>query len=384
MAILVTGGAGYIGSHTVLALLERGDDVVVLDNLCNASREAINRVEKLAGKKATFIEGDVLDRACLRDLFASNSISAVIHFAALKAVGESTRMPLEYYENNVAGTVVLLEEMRNAGVWNFIFSSSATVYGANAPVPYVETTPIGGTTSPYGTSKLMVEFIIRDFAKAEPHFKTIALRYFNPVGAHESGEIGEDPTGIPNNLLPYIAQVAIGRLDKLGVFGGDYDTPDGTCLRDYIHVVDLAEGHLKALDHLGKIEGYKAYNLGGGKGFSVLEMIKAFEKASGKPIPFEIKPRRDGDLPAVLGGCLAGKPGTGLAGFAWYRCDDARYVELAVEESGWVSLGFIRLQPFKRTRPSCRVLCLKLIIVIFAIIGVFLVALTYQRFSSRG
>ncbi|WP_288426545.1 UDP-glucose 4-epimerase GalE, partial [uncultured Pantoea sp.] len=214
------------------------------------------------------------------------------------AVGESTRMPLEYYENNVSGTVVLLEEMRNAGVWNFIFSSSATVYGANAPVPYVETTPIGGTTSPYGTSKLMVEFIIRDFAKAEPKFKTIALRYFNPVGAHESGEIGEDPTGIPNNLLPYIAQVAIGRLDKLGVFGGDYDTPDGTCLRDYIHVVDLAEGHLKALDHLDKIEGYKAYNLGGGKGFSVLEMIKAFEQASGKPIPFEIKPRRDGDLPA--------------------------------------------------------------------------------------
>jgi len=222
----------------------------------------------------------------------------VIHFAALKAVGESTRMPLEYYENNVAGTVVLLEEMRDAGVWNFIFSSSATVYGADAPVPYVETTPIGGTTSPYGTSKLMTEFVMRDFAKAEPKFKAIALRYFNPVGAHESGEIGEDPAGIPNNLLPYIAQVAIGRLEKLGVFGGDYDTPDGTCLRDYIHVVDLAEGHLKALDYLSKVEGYTAFNLGGGKGVSVLEMIKAFEKASGKAIPFEIKPRRDGDLPA--------------------------------------------------------------------------------------
>ncbi|MGX9241346.1 UDP-glucose 4-epimerase GalE [Pantoea dispersa] len=298
MAILVTGGAGYIGSHTVLALLARGDDVVVLDNLCNASREAINRVEKLAGKKAVFVEGDIRDRACLRDLFASNDISAVIHFAALKAVGESTRMPLEYYENNVAGTVVLLEEMRAAGVWNFIFSSSATVYGADAPVPYVETTQIGGTTSPYGTSKLMIEFVMRDFAKAEPNFKAIALRYFNPVGAHESGEIGEDPSGIPNNLLPYIAQVAIGRLDKLGVFGDDYDTPDGTCQRDYIHVVDLAEGHLKALDHLPKVEGYKAYNLGGGKGFSVLEMIKAFEQASGKQIPFEFKPRRDGDLPA--------------------------------------------------------------------------------------
>ncbi|MEB5972608.1 UDP-glucose 4-epimerase GalE [Pantoea dispersa] len=298
MAILVTGGAGYIGSHTVLALLARGDDVVVLDNLCNASREAINRVEKLAGKKAVFVEGDIRDRACLRDLFASNDISAVIHFAALKAVGESTRMPLEYYENNVAGTVVLLEEMRAAGLWNFIFSSSATVYGADAPVPYVETTPIGGTTSPYGTSKLMIELVMRDFAKAEPNFKAIALRYFNPVGAHESGEIGEDPSGIPNNLLPYIAQVAIGRLDKLGVFGDDYDTPDGTCQRDYIHVVDLAEGHLKALDHLPKVEGYKAYNLGGGKGFSVLEMIKAFEQASGKQIPFEFKPRRDGDLPA--------------------------------------------------------------------------------------
>ena len=298
MAILVTGGAGYIGSHTVLALLQRGDDVVVMDNLSNASRESVNRVEKLAGKKATFVEGDILDRACLRDIFASNSISAVIHFAGLKAVGESTRKPLEYYENNVSGTVVLLEEMRNAGIYNFIFSSSATVYGANAPVPYVETTPIGGTTSPYGTSKLMVEQIMQDYAKADSQFKAIALRYFNPVGAHESGEIGEDPNGIPNNLLPYIAQVAIGRLDKLGIFGDDYPTKDGTGVRDYIHVVDLAEGHLKALDHLNQVQGYKAYNLGAGKGFSVMEMVKAFEKASGKPIPYDIKPRRDGDLAA--------------------------------------------------------------------------------------
>lgn len=298
MAILVTGGAGYIGSHTVLALLQRGDDVVVMDNLSNASRESINRVEKLAGKKATFVEGDILDRACLRDIFASNAISAVIHFAGLKAVGESTRKPLEYYENNVSGTVVLLEEMRNAGIYNFIFSSSATVYGANAPVPYVETTPIGGTTSPYGTSKLMVEQIMQDYAKADSQFKAIALRYFNPVGAHESGEIGEDPNGIPNNLLPYIAQVAIGRLDKLGIFGDDYPTKDGTGVRDYIHVVDLAEGHLKALDHLEQVQGYKAYNLGAGKGFSVMEMVKAFEKASGKPVPYEIKPRRDGDLAA--------------------------------------------------------------------------------------
>ncbi|RWR01195.1 UDP-galactose-4-epimerase [[Pantoea] beijingensis] len=298
MAILVTGGAGYIGSHTVLALLERGDDVVVLDNLSNASRESLNRVEKLAGKKVTFCEGDILDRACLRDIFASNDISSVIHFAGLKAVGESTRKPLEYYENNVSGTVVLLEEMRTAGIFRFIFSSSATVYGANAPVPYVETTPIGGTTSPYGTSKLMVEQVMQDCAQADSRFKAIALRYFNPVGAHESGDIGEDPNGIPNNLLPYIAQVAIGRLEKLGIFGDDYDTEDGTGVRDYIHVVDLAEGHLKALDHLSLIDGYKAYNLGAGKGYSVLEMVRAFERASGKVIAYQISPRRQGDLAA--------------------------------------------------------------------------------------
>lgn len=298
MAILVTGGAGYIGSHTVLSLLARGDDVVVLDNLSNASRESVNRVEKLTGKAATFHEGDILDRACLRDIFSSHDISAVIHFAGLKAVGESTRKPLEYYQNNVTGTLVLLEEMRSAGVNQFIFSSSATVYGADAPVPYVETTPIGGTTSPYGTSKLMVEQILRDYAKANPEFKTIALRYFNPVGAHESGLIGEDPNGIPNNLLPYIAQVAIGRLEKLGIFGDDYPTKDGTGVRDYIHVMDLAEGHLKALDHLPAIAGYKAYNLGAGKGYSVLEMVKAFEKASGRPVPYQVSPRRDGDLAA--------------------------------------------------------------------------------------
>jgi len=298
MAILVTGGAGYIGSHTVLALLQRGDDVVVLDNLCNASQEALARVAKLTGRQAAFVEGDIRDRACLQSLFAAHRITDVIHFAALKAVGESTRMPLEYYENNVSGTLVLLEEMRRAGIWNFIFSSSATVYGADAPVPYVETTPIGGTTSPYGTSKLMIELVLQDFAKAEPQFNTIALRYFNPVGAHESGEIGEDPSGIPNNLLPYIAQVAIGKLPQLGVFGGDYPTPDGTCQRDYIHVMDLAEGHLKALDHLQQTQGYRAYNLGAGKGYSVLEMIRAFEQASGCTIPFEIKPRRAGDLAA--------------------------------------------------------------------------------------
>ncbi|EXU75223.1 UDP-glucose 4-epimerase GalE [Erwinia mallotivora] len=298
MAILVTGGAGYIGSHTVLTLLERGDEVVVLDNLSHASAESVSRVELLTGKKTTFIEGDILDRSCLRDLFSRHNISAVIHFAGLKAVGESTRMPLEYYQNNVTGTLVLLEEMRAAGVNQFIFSSSATVYGADAPVPYVETTQIGGTTSPYGTSKLMVEFILRDYAKANPDFKVIALRYFNPVGAHESGQIGEDPNGIPNNLLPYIAQVAIGRLEKLGIFGDDYPTKDGTGVRDYIHVMDLAEGHLKALDHLPAITGYKAYNLGAGEGYSVLEMVKAFEKASGRAVAYQISPRRDGDLAA--------------------------------------------------------------------------------------
>ncbi|CAB1214228.1 UDP-glucose 4-epimerase GalE [Serratia liquefaciens] len=298
MAILVTGGAGYIGSHTVLALLQRGEEVVVLDNLTNSSEESLHRVEQLTGKAAVFYLGDVQDRECLGRIFASHKITSVIHFAGLKAVGESTRKPLEYYQNNVTGTLVLLGEMRKAGVHQFIFSSSATVYGANSPVPYIETTPIGGTTSPYGTSKLMVEQILQDFAKAEPQFSIIALRYFNPVGAHESGLIGEDPNGIPNNLLPYISQVAIGKLEKLGVFGGDYPTKDGTGVRDYIHVMDLAEGHLAAMDKLNNTEGFKAYNLGAGVGYSVLEMIAAFEKASNTTIPFQILPRREGDLPA--------------------------------------------------------------------------------------
>ncbi|MBO1500780.1 UDP-glucose 4-epimerase GalE [Serratia proteamaculans] len=298
MTILVTGGAGYIGSHSVLALLERGEDVVVLDNLSNSSEESLHRVEKLTGKAAAFYQGDIQDNECLKRIFEAHSIDSVIHFAGLKAVGESTRKPLEYYQNNVAGTLVLLDEMRRAGVYQFIFSSSATVYGANSPVPYVETTPIGGTTSPYGTSKLMVEQVLQDFAKAEPQFSIIALRYFNPVGAHESGLIGEDPNGIPNNLLPYISQVAIGKLDKLGIFGGDYPTDDGTGVRDYIHVMDLAEGHLKAMDHLNQIQGFKAYNLGAGIGYSVLAMVQAFERASGVPIPYQILPRRDGDLPA--------------------------------------------------------------------------------------
>ncbi|WP_075180889.1 UDP-glucose 4-epimerase GalE [Pantoea sp. 1.19] len=298
MAVLVTGGAGYIGSHTVLALLARGDEVVVLDNLSNASAESLRRVARLSGKAPRLIEGDIRDRQRLRDLLATGAIQSVIHFAGLKAVGESTREPLAYYQNNVSGTLVLLEEMRRAGVSQLIFSSSATVYGAQASVPYVETAAIGGTTSPYGTSKLMVEQILRDAARADSRFTAIALRYFNPVGAHPSGEIGEDPHGIPNNLLPYIAQVAVGRLPALGVFGNDYDTPDGTGVRDYIHVMDLAEGHLKALDALPRQAGYRAYNLGAGRGYSVLEMVRAFEQACGQSLPVTIKARRDGDLAA--------------------------------------------------------------------------------------
>lgn len=298
MAILVTGGAGYIGSHTVLALLERGEEVVVLDNLINASEESLRRAEQLTGKAAVFYRGDVRDAACLNRIFGEHKIASMIHFAGLKAVGESTRKPLEYYQNNVAGTLVLLEAMRDAGVHQFIFSSSATVYGEDTPVPYREDMPIGGTTSPYGTSKWMVEQILQDFAKAEPAFSIVSLRYFNPVGAHESGLMGEDPSGIPNNLLPYIAQVAVGKRDHLSVFGGDYPTKDGTGVRDYIHVMDLAQGHLAAMDHLKQIVGFKAYNLGSGVGHSVLEMVHAFEKAAGVAVPYQILPRRAGDLPA--------------------------------------------------------------------------------------
>lgn len=298
MTILVTGGAGYIGSHTVLALLSRGDDVVVVDNLSNASAESLNRVAKLTGRSATFYQGDILDRVLLQRIFAEHAISAIIHFAGLKAVGESGCKPLEYYENNVSGSLILFEEARNAGVFNIIFSSSATVYGTTAPVPYSETSPIGGTTNTYGTTKLIVEQMLQDYAKAEPQLKAIALRYFNPVGAHESGMIGEDPHGIPNNLLPYIAQVAVGKLPQLSIFGGDYPTQDGTGERDYIHVMDLADGHLKALDHLANIQGYKAYNLGTGVGYSVLNMVNAFEKACGHKIAYSIAPRRPGDLAA--------------------------------------------------------------------------------------
>ncbi|MXP56155.1 UDP-glucose 4-epimerase GalE [Pantoea sp. Mhis] len=298
MAILVTGGAGYIGSHTVLILLKYGIEVVILDNLCNASHKIINRLEKITNKKLIFIENNIVNRICLKNLFKKYDISTVMHFAALKSINDSLHQPLLYYSNNVTGTIILLEEMLSANIRNFIFSSSATVYGIDSPIPYCETNSIGHTTNPYSTSKLMIEFIIRDFVKVNPSFKAVALRYFNPVGAHESGELGENSTGVPNNLLPYIAQVALGRLKKLNIFGNNYNTPDGTAQRDYLHVIDLAEGHLNVLNHLPKIKGYKVYNFGSGKIFSVLEVIKIFEKISGKKILFEYKPRREGDLPS--------------------------------------------------------------------------------------
>ncbi|WP_046395465.1 UDP-glucose 4-epimerase GalE [Photorhabdus laumondii] len=296
MPTLITGGTGYIGSHTVLALLERGADVVVIDNLCNSSLESLRRVEKFTGKSVKFYQDDVLDLDLLNQIFQKNKIESVIHFAGLKAVGESTRKPLEYYQNNVTGTLILLQAMRANGVHQLIFSSSATVYGDPEFVPLTENATVGGTTNPYGTSKLMVEQILKDFAASEPDFKITSLRYFNPVGAHPSGMIGEDPNGIPNNLLPYITQVAIGRLECLSVYGNDYPTKDGTGVRDYIHVMDLAEGHIAAIDYLDKQQSYEAFNLGTGVGYSVLELLHAFEKASGKDIPYKITNRRPGDI----------------------------------------------------------------------------------------
>ncbi|MFZ7199517.1 UDP-glucose 4-epimerase GalE [Avibacterium avium] len=296
MAILVTGGAGYIGSHTVVELLNTGKDVVVLDNLSNSSAKSLQRVEEITGKAVKFYQGDVLDRAMLQKIFVENQIDSVIHFAGLKAVGESVRKPVEYYMNNVTGSLVLVDEMRKAGVWNLVFSSSATVYGDPEIVPITEQCKVGGTTNPYGTSKLMVEQILTDVAKAEDKFSVTILRYFNPVGAHHSGLIGEDPTGIPNNLLPYISQVAIGKLPQLSVFGSDYDTHDGTGVRDYIHVVDLAIGHLKALDRHQNDAGLHIYNLGTGTGYSVLDMVKAFEQANDIQIPYQLVARRPGDI----------------------------------------------------------------------------------------
>ncbi|MBT1064879.1 UDP-glucose 4-epimerase GalE [Bowmanella sp. Y26] len=294
--ILVTGGAGYIGSHTVLQLLEAGHLVTVLDNLCNASAESLKRVEQLTGKSLDFVQGDIRDSALLNSLFSGSKIDAVIHFAGLKAVGESVEQPLRYYQNNVYGTLVLCEAMQTHGVKNLVFSSSATVYGDPVSLPLVESMPTGSPTNPYGQSKLMVELILKDLFNADPSWNIALLRYFNPVGAHPSGRIGEDPNGIPNNLMPFVAQVATGRREVLNVFGDDYPTPDGTGVRDYIHVEDLAAGHLKALDKLQQHAGLKVYNLGTGQGYSVLDMVKAFEQASGKPVPYLIAPRRAGDV----------------------------------------------------------------------------------------
>ena len=296
MAILVTGGAGYIGSHTCLELLKAGYEVVVVDNLCNSSEETVKRVEKISGKPVKFYQADILDREALEKIFESETIDSVIHFAGLKAVGESVAKPLEYYYNNITGTLVLCDVMRKHGVKNIVFSSSATVYGDPAFVPITEECPKGTITNPYGQTKSMLEQILTDFHVADPEWNVVLLRYFNPIGAHESGMIGEDPKGIPNNLVPYIAQVAVGKLPCLGVFGNDYPTHDGTGVRDYIHVVDLAVGHVKALKKIEEKAGVCIYNLGTGKGYSVLDVAKAYEKACGKEIKYEIKPRRPGDI----------------------------------------------------------------------------------------
>lgn len=297
MAILVTGGAGYIGSHTCVELLNAGYDVVVVDNLCNSCKAALDRVQEIAGKTLKFYEVDVLDREGLTKVFEAEEIDSVIHFAGLKAVGESVAKPLEYYHNNITGTLVLCDVMRSYGVKSIVFSSSATVYGTPAFVPITEECPKGVCTNPYGWTKSMLEQILTDLHTADPEWKVVLLRYFNPIGAHESGRIGENPKGIPNNLVPYITQVAVGKLESLGVFGDDYDTPDGTGVRDYIHVVDLAIGHVKAIEKMARIsDGVLIYNLGTGIGYSVLDIVKGFEKAVGRPIPYTIKSRRPGDI----------------------------------------------------------------------------------------
>lgn len=296
MNILVTGGVGYIGSHSTLALLQSGHRVVILDNLCNSSAESLNRVAQITGQRPVFVQGDIRDSEILCQLFIEHTVDAVLHFAGLKAVSESVVQPLRYYDNNVHGSQVLLQAMANAGVFNFVFSSSATVYGEQAEMPISEDCPVGQPTNPYGRGKLMVEAMLCDLTASDPRWRIAILRYFNPVGAHESGLVGEDPNGIPNNLLPYIAQVAVGKLPQLAVFGNDYPTPDGTGVRDYIHVVDLAEGHLRALEALQIRTGAHVYNLGTGQGYSVLDIVRAFEAASGRAVPFRIDPRRPGDI----------------------------------------------------------------------------------------
>ncbi|QEN04884.1 UDP-glucose 4-epimerase GalE [Thiospirochaeta perfilievii] len=295
MKVLVTGGAGYIGSHTVVQLLEAGNEVVVFDNLVNSSKESLSRVKKITGKEITFYEGDLLDRDAVKDVFSKHNFDSVIHFAGLKAVGESVSKPLYYYHNNITGTLILCEIMSEFGVKNIVFSSSATVYGDPEIIPITEQSKLSAT-NPYGRTKLMLEEILKDLNVADSSFNVAILRYFNPIGAHESGLIGENPNGIPNNLVPYISQVAVGKRKELTVFGDDYDTPDGTGVRDYIHVVDLAAGHLKALEKLEAKPGVVIYNLGTGIGYSVLDVVKAFESASGVKVPYVIKDRRPGDI----------------------------------------------------------------------------------------
>ncbi len=295
MAVLVTGGAGYIGSHTCVELLNEGYDVVVIDNLSNSSEKSLERVQEITGKKLTFYKADLLDREAVENIFRNEKIDSVIHFAGLKAVGESVLKPLEYYYNNITGTLILCDTMRKYGVKDLVFSSSATVYGNPQTVPIKEDFPLSAT-NPYGRTKLMIEQILGDLYAADDTWSIVLLRYFNPVGAHKSGRIGEDPRGIPNNLVPYITQVAVGKLEFLGVFGNDYDTHDGTGVRDYIHVVDQAKGHIKALEKLKGSKGIFTYNLGTGKGYSVMEMLKSFEKVCGKPIKYKIMPRRPGDI----------------------------------------------------------------------------------------
>ncbi|EPI8560710.1 UDP-glucose 4-epimerase GalE [Vibrio fluvialis] len=296
MDVLITGGMGYIGSHTCVQMIAAGMTPIMVDNLCNAKAEVLNRIEALTGVRPAFYQGDIRDEAFLDSVFAKHDVQAVIHFAGLKAVGESVSKPIEYYDNNVNGTLVLVRSMRKAGVKSLVFSSSATVYGDPQIVPITETSPTGATTNPYGRSKYMVEQCLADLVVAEPEWSITLLRYFNPVGAHPSGTMGEDPQGIPNNLMPFIAQVAVGRREKLAVFGNDYATPDGTGVRDYIHVMDLADGHIAALQVVGTQAGLHIYNLGTGKGSSVLDMVNAFSQVCGKAVPYEICPRRPGDI----------------------------------------------------------------------------------------
>ena len=296
MAILITGGCGYIGSHTCIELIKAGYDIVVIDNYYNSKPEALRRTRELAGVEFPFYECDIRDAEGLKNVFAAHKIDAVIHFAGLKAVGESVHKPLEYFDNNVGGTVTLCQVMRECGCKRMVFSSSATVYGMHNPSPLNETMPIGGVTNPYGRTKWMIEQILDDLCASDTEWSTVMLRYFNPIGAHESGRIGEDPNGVPNNLMPYISQVAVGKLRELAVFGDDYDTPDGTGVRDYIHVVDLARGHVKAVEYALAHTGAEPINLGTGHGYSVLDLVKAFERVNGVKVPYRIAPRREGDI----------------------------------------------------------------------------------------